>query len=215
MKAVIFDMDGIIFDSERLVLECWQKVALKYGIEDIDRTCRSCIGINRRASEINFRARYGDDFDYKKYRGEVTELFQAAARNGGLALKTGVHELLAYLKDCGIPAAVASSTNTETVVSELTQAGLSGYFKETAGGDNVKNSKPAPDIFLYAAERLGTAPEDCLVIEDSYNGIRAAASAGMHCIMVPDMLPPNEEMYAAADAVLGTLLEVKEYLGKH
>ena len=211
-KAIIFDMDGVIFDSERLILNCWIKIAEKYGIEDIEQTCRSCIGINRKATEETFYRRYGTDFDYDKLRHEAADLFFASLKDGILPVKSGVRELLDFIAKNDIPAAIASSTRTDIVTRELTDAGLIKYFKKIVGGDMVKNSKPAPDIFLLAAEKLDTKPENCLVIEDSYNGIKAAAAAGMHCIMVPDLLPPNEEMFDTADAVLDTLFDVKTYL---
>ncbi len=214
MKAVIFDMDGVIFDSERLILDCWIKVAKKHGIEDIEETCRRCIGINRQATRETFCARYGADFDYDRYRNETTELFFKSLESGILPIKTGVRELLTFLFDKNIPAAIASSTKTDIVEKELRDAGIRGYFKETVGGDMVQKSKPAPDIFLLAAEKLDVSPKDCLVIEDSHNGIRAAFSAGMNCIMVPDLLPPTEEMYEKAGKVLETLLDVKEFLEK-
>ena len=214
MKAVIFDMDGVIFDSERLILDCWIKVAKKHGIEGIEEVCRRCIGINRQATRATFYARYGADFDYDRYRNETTKLFFESLENGVLPIKTGVQELLTILFDKNIPAAIASSTKTDIVEKELRDAGIRGYFKEIVGGDMVQKSKPAPDIFLLAAEKLEIAPADCLVIEDSHNGIRAAYSAGMNCIMVPDLLPPTEEMYEKAGKVLETLLDVKEFLEK-
>ena len=214
MKAVIFDMDGVIFDSERLILDCWIKVAKKHGIEDIEEVCRRCIGINRQATRETFYACYGADFDYDRYRNETTKLFFKSLENSILPIKTGVRELLTFLFDKNIPAAIASSTKTDIVEKELRDAGIRGYFKEIVGGDMVQKSKPAPDIFLLAAEKLDVSPKDCLVIEDSHNGIRAAFSAGMNCIMVPDLLPPTKEMYEKAEKVLETLFDVKEFLEK-
>ncbi|MBQ6554733.1 MAG: HAD family phosphatase [Firmicutes bacterium] len=214
IKAIIFDMDGVIFDSERLILDCWIKVGKKYGIEDVETTCRACIGINREATHETFFRRYGENFDYDKYRTEASRMFFDSLENGVLPIKAGVFELLEYVAENGIPAAIASSTRTETVTKELKDAGLYKYFRKIIGGDMVSRSKPAPDIFLFAAERLGVEPEKCLVIEDSHNGVRAAANANMHCIMVPDLLPPTDEMRAAADEILPTLFDVKEYISK-
>ncbi|MBO5561438.1 MAG: HAD family phosphatase [Firmicutes bacterium] len=214
IKAIIFDMDGVIFDSERLILDCWIKVAKKYGIDDIEQTCRACIGINRQATEATFYRRYGENFDYDKYRHEAADMFFASLENGILPIKTGVRELLDFIEKSNIPAAIASSTKAEIVTRELRDAGLLDHFYGIVGGDMVQNSKPAPDIFLLAAEKLGVKPEECLVIEDSHNGIRAAANANMHSIMVPDLLPPTDEMRELSDKVLDTLLDVKEYIRK-
>ena len=110
----------------------------------------------------------------------------------------------------GMPVALASSTKTEKVIRELIKTDLFGYFTRISGGDSVKNSKPAPDIFLRTAELLGKEPQKCLVIEDSFNGVRAAKAAGMKCIMVPDLLQPDDEIKALADMFVPSLTELKE-----
>ncbi len=207
-------MDGVIFDSERLIIECWKIVAKKYGIEDIEKTCRACIGINRQATEQTFYRRYGEKFDYDKYRREAAEIFHASLKDGVLPVKKGVRELLSFIENKKIPAAIASSTQTEIVVKELEDAGLRKFFTKIIGGDMVKNSKPAPDIFLLAAKELETEPKDCIVAEDSYNGVKAAVNAGMRCIMIPDLLPPTEEMYALAYKVLPDISAVEEFIKK-
>ena len=160
IKAIIFDMDGVIFDSERLILDCWIKVGKKYGIEDVEKTCCACIGINREATRATFFRRYGENFDYDKYRTEASNLFFASLKNGILPIKAGVFELLEYIAEISVPAAIASSTKTEIVAKELKDAGLYKYFRKIIGGDMVSRSKPAPDIFLLAAERLGVKPEN-------------------------------------------------------
>ena len=129
----------------------------------------------------------------------------------GLPLKSGARELLSALNGSGTPLALASSTRTETVRRELRDAGLLDFFDVVIGGDQVTRSKPHPEIFLRAAAELGTAPEECCVIEDSFNGIRAAAAAGMHPLMVPDMLQPDEEILALAERVFPSLHEVRNF----
>lgn len=208
-KAVVFDMDGVIFDSERLVLDCWEKVAARYRLDGMGEVFRSCIGTNHEKTREIVLEAYGEDFPYEKFTGEASALFHEIADHGGLPLKRGVRELLDYLREQDVPLALASSTRLKLVTEELKEAGLYDYFRVVRGGDQLKHSKPEPDIYLLACKELGVRPADAYAIEDSYNGIRAAYSAGMKPVMVPDMLPATEEMREKSVVVLDNLLEVK------
>ncbi|MCI8522560.1 MAG: HAD family phosphatase [Lachnospiraceae bacterium] len=212
MDAVIFDMDGVIFDSERLVLVCWEKVSEKYGIQGIEEVFMPCIGTNAEKTKEVVLDHYGQDFPFEEFRKEASVLFHEDVNRNGLPVKKGVRELLEYLKEREIPTAVASSTRLEVVTGELKQAGLYEYFKAVMGGDQLKRSKPEPDIYLMTCEKLGVNPGQAYAIEDSYNGIRSSYSAGMKPIMVPDMLPATEEMLQKSIVVLDDLLLVKDYL---
>lgn len=214
MKAVVFDMDGVIFDSERLVISCWQKVAKKYGILHIEDACMECLGINAKLTKELFCRRYGADFPYDAYKKEMSALFHEEAAGGRLPVKEGVFALLQYLKEKGVKVALASSTRREVVVRELKDGGLLPYFEQVIAGDMVEKSKPEPDIFLTACKSLGVEPEAAFAIEDSYNGIRAAHSAGMKPIMVPDLIGPTAEIEGLCYKVMGSLAEVKEYFIK-
>lgn len=210
--AVIFDMDGVIFDSERLVILCWKVVAEKYGIENIEEACRECLGLNREAAKEKMLLRYGADFPYDEYKKEMSDLFHSRYSGGRLPLKTGVVELLTYLKEQGIAVALASSTRSEVVLAELRDGGILPFFDKVICGDMVKRSKPAPDIYLKACEELQVEPERAYAIEDSYNGIRAAHSGGLRPIMVPDLAEPTEEMRELAEVILPDLVEVRKVL---
>lgn len=212
MDAVIFDMDGVIFDSERLVLVCWEKVSEKYGIQGIEEVFMPCIGTNAEKTKEVVLDHYGQDFPFEEFRKEASVLFHEDVNRNGLPVKKGVRELLEYLKEREIPTAVASSTRLEVVTGELKQAGLYEYFKAVMGGDQLKRSKPEPDIYLMTCEKLGVNPGQAYAIEDSYNGIRSSYSAGMKPIMVPDMLPATEEMLQKSIVVLDDFLLVKDYL---
>lgn len=214
MKAVIFDMDGVIFDSERLVLEGWLELGKKYGIPDIDKVFPKCIGSNALASKQIFLDYYGEDFPYDTYKQETSADYHAKYDGGRLPMKPGIKELLQFLKENGYHIGLASSTRYEVVRQQLEDAGILSYFETLTCGDMVKKSKPEPDIFLKAAETLGVHPQDCIVIEDSYNGIRAASRACMFPIMVPDMIAPDEEMEQLAKAIFSNLNEVREFLEK-
>lgn len=212
IQAVIFDMDGVIFDSERLVLSCWEEIGLKYGFQGIREVFLPCIGTNAVKTKEIVLDYYGSDFPYEEFRQEASVLFHERTDDSGLPVKKGVRELLDYLKDCAIPTAVASSTRQEVVASELKQAGLYDYFKVIMGGDQLKRSKPEPDIYLMTCDKMGVSPQLAYAIEDSYNGIRSSYSAGMRPIMVPDMLPATEEMREKSIVVLEDLLMVRDYL---
>lgn len=211
IKAVIFDMDGVIFDTEALCLKCWKEVGEKHQIPFIDSVALECIGTTTAKTEEILREHYGSDFDYETYRQELSERFLNHINEEGMPMKPGIYDLLAYLEEHGVKIGLASSTQKERVEAELDMAGILKYFDVVVGGDMVKKSKPEPDIFLECAKQLGVNPEDTYVIEDSYNGIRSASRATMHPIMVPDLLEPTEEMQQLATEILHDLQEVKQY----
>lgn len=210
-KAVIFDMDGIIFDSERLILDCWEKVGERHQFANIREVCIDCIGTNRVKTKEIVCGYYGEAFPYDEYSKEATALFREYVQANGLPVKKGVKELLQYLQAEGIPIGLASSTRLAVVEEELRDAGLYDYFQVVMGGDQLKRSKPEPDIYLLTCEKMGILPECAYAIEDSYNGIRAAYRAGMMPIMVPDILQADDEMHKKCVAVLQDLLQVKRY----
>ena len=210
---VIFDMDGVIFDSERVYVEAYKRLAPKYGLTDVEavhKACMDSIGVTRVKTREIFFEYVGHEFDYYAYREDV----QKELNKTDYELKPGVFELFDWLKENGIHTALASSTREVSVRKSLGKVDLIPYFDTLVCGDMVSHSKPHPEIFLTAAERLGADPRDCYVIEDSYNGIRAAHAAGMHPIMVPDILQPDDEIKGLAEVVLPSLFEVKEYLEK-
>ncbi len=212
LKAVIFDMDGVIFDSEKLYMQCCIEAAKIYGANNIEKVVLGCIGLNTENTMARYRNVYGDDFPLEDFWKEATSRFAEKAQGGLLPVKTGAKEILRYLNDKNVPVALASSTKTEMVLRELTEAGLKEHFSVIVGGDMVTKSKPQPDIFLFAAKKLGIDPVDCAVIEDSLNGIRAAAASGGFVIMVPDLVyPTQEEILQYTDVVLSSLTEVHRY----
>lgn len=211
-NAVVFDMDGVIFDSERAVMQCWKEVASRHNIPDIEKAILACTGTTMvRTREIMLNL-YGADFPYDEYARESSAIFHSRYDGGRLPMKPGVKELLTFLKERGKKIALASSTRQQVVTDELRDAGIIEYFDRIICGDMVSRSKPAPDIFLKACEELNVSPSDSYAIEDSYNGIRAAHAGGLHPIMVPDLLPADEEMQSLAEIVLPNLTSVIEYL---
>ena len=214
IQAVLFDMDGVIFDSEIKVIECWKDIAEKYGFGDIETPCYEALGTTREIAREIMLAHYGADFPYDAYKDEMAALFHARYGEGRLPKKKGVEELLQFLHMHNLKVALASSTRREVVTQELRDGGLLDYFDAVICGDMVARSKPEPDIFLKACEVLGVAPEHAVGIEDSYNGVRALAAAGITAIMVPDLKQPTDEIRALTAEVLPDLLAVKAYLNK-
>lgn len=173
-EAVVFDMDGVIFDSERAVMNCWLELAQKYDIKDIEKPYFACVGTTMTRTREIMHETYGEDFPYDEYARESSLMYHEKYDGGKLPMKPGVMELLSYLKEKGKKIALASSTRRETVINQLRWAGIIDYFDVIICGDMVARSKPAPDIFLKACQELGVSPENTYAIEDSYNGIRAA-----------------------------------------
>ncbi|MFR5355692.1 MAG: HAD family hydrolase [Clostridia bacterium] len=211
-QAVVFDMDGVIFDTERLVIEFWKEVAKKHNIPNVEHTCIQCLGTNRVRTREIFLENYGADFPYDPYRAEVTELFNTHYKGVPLPTKPGVRELLSYLQEQDIKVGLASSTAQHLVRDEIGTAGLLPYFQTLVCGDMVEHSKPAPDIFLKACEILNADPTKSIAIEDSFNGIRSAHCAGMTPIMVPDQVQPTDEIRTLAFHVMPSLLDVLNWL---
>ncbi len=212
--AVVFDMDGVIFDSERAIMDCWKELANKYNISNVEENFYKCIGVTvAKTKEIMLDA-YGEDFPYDEYDVEANQIFHDKYSGGRLPMKEGIKEILSFLKNSGKKIALASSTGKAKVEAQLRDANILEYFDVLICGDMVKRSKPAPDIYLKACEELGVEPERAYAIEDSYNGIRSANAGKLRPIMVPDILPADDEMKEKAEKVLDSLIDVKEYLAE-
>ncbi|MCR5324050.1 MAG: HAD family phosphatase [Lachnospiraceae bacterium] len=210
--AVVFDMDGVIFDSERATMQCWLDLAEKYGIKDIEKPYLACTGTNAAKTRQIMLDAYGDDFPYDDYAKEASRMYHEKYDGGRLPMKSGVFEILSFLRDNGKKIALASSTRKQTVVNQLRDAKILEYFDEVITGDMVTKSKPEPDIFLLACEKTGVEPNRAYAIEDSFNGIRSAYRGNLRPIMVPDLLPANDEMIELSEAVIDSLDNVIVYL---
>lgn len=211
-KTVIFDLDGVIFDSEHVVRQGWQYASQHLGLGDIDSLFLQCVGTNHIFTESLLQKHFGADFSYEEFRGYTREFFYNYTDKNGLPVKQGARELLQFLKQNGYKIGLASSSTLLYIQNGLRKAELIDYFDVIVSGEGLQRSKPEPDIYLMACEKIGTAPREAYAIEDSYNGIRSAYRAGMHAIMVPDLLPVTEEMQELSCAVFGNLNEVVEYL---
>lgn len=214
LKAVIFDVDGTLLDTERIYMQAWKAAAAEQGYVMPDRVLQMTRAVNTKDAARIFEEEIGNGFSYAKTRPIRVRIAEEIIARESPILKPGVLELLAYLEEKGIRLAVASSTNTQTTREHLAASGIADRFEVIVGGDQIVNGKPHPDIFLRAAELLGEAPENCMVVEDSPAGIRAGAAAGMKVILVPDQAVITQEILELSDTVLESLLEMPAYLEK-
>ena len=209
-KAAIFDMDGLILDSERTVLSCWEQIGEKYGFPNIREYGISVIGKNKKATVDEFARVYGEPGD--RYEKELREIYNELAAQGKVPLKPHTLELLSAMKNAGMKIAIASSSTREEVTSQMEVLGALPYFDTCVCGDQVTKSKPDPEIFLLACEALGVKPEEGVGLEDSFNGVRSCKASGLYTIMVPDIIQPDDEMKDLADVILPSLKDVQDFL---
>lgn len=207
----MFDMDGVLFDTEILCMKGWMAIAEENGMEGMEKVFPRCIGLNANDSRRVVLEAYGEDFAYDRFRQQTAEWFRNYIAENGLPIKPGVEETLEWLKRAGYAVGLASSTREETVHSHLDRAGFWKYFSTVVTGNMVEHSKPQPDIYLLACKNLGADPGKTCAIEDSPNGIRAAYRAGMIPLMVPDMIPPDEEMRTLSAEIFKDMTEVLGY----
>lgn len=214
VDAVIFDMDGVLIDSERISFKCFQEVFMEFNYTIDENFYLKLIGRNVDGIKAKMQEEYGEDFPFDIIYKKKSNLAREITDKNGVIVKPGVHEILDYLNEKKYKIAVASSTRKERVVQLLNEAKIKDKVDYIIGGDQVENSKPNPEIFLKAAKGLEVEPEKCLVIEDSDSGIKAAHAAQMVGIHVPDMKFLEEDTRDLAYKVCESLFEVKEYLDK-
>ena len=212
--AVIFDMDGLMLDTEPLAARAWGDAAAALGVEFDMTLAPAMVGRNFADCATMVRARYGAGYPVDALLGRWHATYDGIVEREGLTMKPGVGELLDWLDTMAIPRAVATSTRRERARAKLVRTALLPRFHEIVGGDDVARGKPAPDIYIEAAHRLGVNAGDCLVLEDSEPGVRAALAARMTPIMVPDMRPPPADLLAIDLLILPTLREVLRHLAE-
>ena len=194
IKGVISDMDGVILDSEKLYVRFWCEAGNFYGYPMQKFHALSIRSMARPFAIERLQGFFGKDFDYDKVRGKRVELMDSYVEQNGIDAKPGAETLLRYLKEKGIKTALATATPVDRARKYLDMVGLLKYFDEVCSARMVEHGKPAPDIYLYAAEKLKLAPKDCIALEDSPNGIRSASAAGCKTVMVPDLDQPSDEI---------------------
>ena len=211
LKAVIFDMDGVILDSERTLLDFWEILADELHLSGIRDVYISVCGTTHQATGDMMRQVYGEDFPFEEMDARVYRMRDEAYQDG-LPLKTGIRELLEFLKEHEIRIALATSTRRKRAAEQLEAVELLSYFDIFISGDMVTRSKPDPEIFNLAIEHLGISPDEAIIIEDSFNGVRAGQKTGAEVIMVPDLKQPDQEISQLYDHNFPSLLEVRDYI---
>lgn len=212
IKGVIFDMDGVLFDTEKLYERFWIEAASQYGfimtVEDVASVRSTDANLARKI----LKERLGETFDYDAVKKLRISLMQEFTRLNGIEVMEGVRELLDYLKKHGILTALATVSNRQRAEEFLGQGGIAQYFDYIVAGDMVKNAKPDPEIYQKAAKGLGLPCESCIAVEDSYNGVRSAFRAGCRVIMVPDRDVPDEEMQKSCYQIVENCAKIIEYI---
>ena len=209
--AVVFDMDGVLMDSEPVWNSSWRKAVEELGYLFSQPFYDQCVGRNERDTRSLFMEHYGPGFPMDAAKDRMTGYYEQQIREG-IPRKPGAAEILEGLKNKGIPLALATSTDRFHGEMALKTSGLFGYFDAMVFGNEVKSGKPDPEIYLTACRRLSMAPEQTYGVEDSYAGMRALRNAGMPALMVPDLYPANEEMREIACRVFATLVEAWAFL---
>jgi len=211
-QAVIFDMDGLLLDTETLAMASFMATCKDYQRTVAETTYHRCLGTNSAGTEKILKEVFGQDFPIPQFFKDWSAHFRRYAADKPIPVKSGAIDLLEALKAENKACAVATSTSKPSAERHLEESKLRQYFRDIACGSEVQHGKPAPDVYLLAAERLGIDPRHCLALEDSDNGVRAATAAGMTVIQVPDMVQPSAEFRQNGHTVCPSLTEVKALL---
>ena len=212
LKAALFDMDGLLFDTERLTMQAWDYAGEKMGLGKTGYMVLKTLGANPEASDAIWCREFGGRFDPEKLRAYTKEFRAQYFSTHPVPVKPGVDELLPFLQKRGIRMAVVSSTPERDVRFLLEKATVADFFETAVCGDMVERSKPDPEIYLTACSRLQVPPGDCIALEDSRNGLLAAHRAGCRVIMIPDLWQPDEEVRAFLYGKLHDLGQVPAFL---
>ena len=208
ISGVIFDMDGLMTDTERLYIDLWCQILREQGMEEHREIVTRCIGMDHGKMRAYIAEALSADFDYLSVLGEVGRRSEQYCRENGIPVKPGLYELLDYLDQAHIPYAVATSSRGQGARSKLERIGVLSRLRGLVTGDMVEKGKPDPEIFVRAAGTLTLPPENCLVLEDSPHGILAAHKAGCLPMMIPDLWEPDEDVKALLYARGNSLLDV-------
>ncbi|MCH5303963.1 MAG: HAD family phosphatase [Ruminococcus sp.] len=212
IKGVIFDMDGVILDSEKLYVRFWSEAGRACGYNFERKHALAIRSMARPFAVSKLKSFFGDDFNYDDVRNKRIELMSEYIEKNGIDTKHYAEEILSYLKENGYKTAIATATPPERTEKYLKQVGLYDYFDELISASMVENGKPAPDIYKFASAKLSLSPENCIAVEDSPNGVQSASSAGCVTVMVPDMDSPDDEVIKKVYRVADNLKELENII---
>ncbi|MDI6024647.1 HAD family phosphatase [Corticibacterium sp. UT-5YL-CI-8] len=211
-KALIFDMDGLLMDTEGVYKRSWTEASGDLGFDLTDALYLKLIGITIADCERQLVESFGPEFPLEVFRSQARALYDEIVLAEGIPLKPGVHAVLDWAKEAGLPCGVGTSTLTEEARGRLAHHRILDRFSVVVGGDQVSHGKPDPEIFLKVAQGLNQAPEHCLVFEDAHSGVRAARAGGMPVVLIPDLLPSTDEISAMSSGVFASLDGVVDWL---
>lgn len=205
IKGILFDMDGVILDTEKLYTRFWQEAANALGYPMTKEQAMGLRSLNREFGAAKMQSYFDVPVNYEEVRNKRIELMNAFIEKEGVELKPGIKELLAYLKEKGIKTSIATSSPIERTEKYLASVGLTGAFDKLISGYMVQKGKPEPDIYELAAKEVGLTPQECLAIEDSPSGLLSASRAKCYPVMIPDQDMPTPEteslLFAKADSL--------------
>lgn len=208
LQAVVFDMDGLMFDSERVVKISWDKAGEILGYGPLGHNIVNTLGTNRTNREIYFKKQYGQDFPFDEFLTIYRNAYYEYSENHGVPVKEGLHELLEVLREKNMKIGVATSSSAEHAWANLKREHIEDYFQTVITGDMVHQGKPEPDIYLKACEGLKALPETAMALEDAVNGIRSAYKAGMMPVMIPDLVKDTSQIDELLFGKYRSLLDV-------
>ncbi len=212
VQAVLFDMDGTLIDTECYYRRCWPEALKAFGYHMTDEQALFMRSLGRPFAPEQLKAWFGEGLDYWAVRDKRKELMEEMIAREGIRIKPGATELLEYLNETGVTAAVVTATDLERANRYLERLGLLKYFDRVISATQVKEGKPSPDIYEFACRELGLEPGACIAVEDSPNGVRSAFRAGCKVIMVPDQTEPDEELTKCLYRRESNLAEIKKHL---
>ena len=212
IKAVIFDMDGVLFDTEKLAVKCWDEIGVKAGLGKSGYMVYKTLGRTKEESVKIFEKEFGTRFNNEVFQKYYREYLNEYYKNNPVPKKEGLDEILSYLKDNNYKIAVASSSGRNSVLHHLDDAKITDYFDVIICGDMVKRSKPEPDIYLTAAKKLNVPASECIAVEDSESGLNSAHCAGMTVVYIPDLYIADNKTKEIIDLSFENLIEFKKYL---